>query len=214
MNIITVIMLAILIGTSGCARKTSEELYSDGVKLLQEGKSGGAITLFKNALEKNQNYLDARYQLAGAYLAEKKYELAEKEFLKVKLLNPYHSGINLDLAKLYNTLGKPDLAIHHAEKYLQDKAGSSDAMEVIGIAYRTKMMPRKAEAIFLSALKMEPGKLTVKLELVDLYAEMGKEENAVPLLEEIVRVSPENTRARQLLAGTELRLGKKVQAPR
>lgn len=206
------IMLALLIGTSGCAVKTSEEMYSDGVNLLREGKSGGAIVLFKNALEKNQNYLNARYQLARAYQAEKKYELAEKEFQKVKLLNPNQPDINLDLAKLYNSLRKPDLAIRHAEQYLLEKTDSTDALEVIGIAYGIKNMPQEAETFFLRALQKEPGKLTTKLELAALHAAQGRAEHAGALLEEIIKESPTNTRAQYLLADTEITRGRKVQA--
>lgn len=206
------IILALLIGISACTGKTSEDLYSDGIKLLQEGKSGGAIVLFKNALEKNQNYLEARYQLARAYMSIKKYELAEKELQKVKLLNPNQPEIILELAKLNNCLGKPDLAIRHAGEYLLEKADSADALEVIGIAYGIKQMPREAETFFQHALRIEPGKPTTRLELAALHGRLGRTESAGELLEEIVRESPANTRALHLLADTEIARGRKVQA--
>jgi putative PEP-CTERM system TPR-repeat lipoprotein len=209
---IIIIMLALLIGTAGCGGKTSEELYAEGIKLLREGKSGGAIVLFKNALEKNQNYLEARHQLAKAYLSEKKYELAEKEFQKVRRLNPNQPDINLDLAKLYNGLGKPDLAIRSAEEYLLEKANSTDALEVIGIAYRIKEMPQEAETFFLRALQIEPDKLTTKLELAAVHVGEGKTGKAKELLEEIVRRAPNNIRAMYLLAAIETTLGRKVEA--
>lgn len=206
------IILALFIATSGCAGKTSEELYSEGVKLLQEGKAGGAIVYFKSALEKNQNYLDARYQLAKAYLSEKKYELAEKEFQKVKLLNPNQPGIHLDLAKLYNQLQKPDLAINQAEEYLLKEKESTDALEVIGIAYGIKKMPQEAEAFFLRVLQKEPGKQTTKLELAALLMREGRAVQAGALLQEIIKVSPANKRALYLWADTEILLGRKDQA--
>ncbi|NTW99683.1 MAG: PEP-CTERM system TPR-repeat protein PrsT, partial [Geobacteraceae bacterium] len=205
-------MLALLIGTTGCVGKTSEELCTEGVKLLREGNPGGAIVLFKNALEKNQNYLEARYQLAKAYMSEKKYEAAEKEFQKVKLLNPNQPGINFDLAKLYNGLGKPDLAIRSAEQYLLEKPDSADALEVIGSAYRIKKMPQEAETFFQRALQIEPDKLTTKLELASVHAGLGNTDKAKALLEEIVRSAPTNIRAIYLLAAIETSLGRKVEA--
>lgn len=162
-------MLSILILVSGCAGKTSEDLYADGVQMLQEGKPDSAIVLFKHALEKNQSFLNARYQLARVYMSEEKYELAEKEFQKVRLMNPYQPEIKLDLAKLYNRLGKPDQAIRNVEEYLLDKTDSSDALEVIGRAYRIKNMHREAEVFFLRALQIEPEKMTTKLELAALH---------------------------------------------
>lgn len=207
-----IILLALIVSTSGCTGKTSEELYAGGVKLLREGKSSGAIVLFKNALEKNQNYLDARYQLARAYLLEKKYELAEKEFQKVKLLNPNHMDINLDLARLYNALRKPDSSIRYADEYLQDNGNSADALEVIGIAYGIKKMPQEAESYFQRAMQKDPAKLTTKLELAALHAEQGRADEAGAQLEEILRVTPNNIRALYLLADIELSRGRKAQA--
>jgi len=203
------LILALVIATSGCAGKTSEELYSEGFKLLQEGKSGGAIVYFKNALEKNQNYLDARYQLAKAYVAEKRYELAEKEFQKVKLLNPNQPDIHLDLATLYNHLQKADLAISQAEEYLLRENDSADALEAIGIAYGIKKMPQESESFFLRALQKDPAKLTTKLELAALQMRNGRVAQAGALLQEIITLSPTNKRALYLKSEAEILLGRK-----
>lgn len=207
-----IILLALLVGTSGCTGKTGEELFSDGVRMLREGNAGGAIVLFKSALEKKQNYLDARYQLAKAYQAERKYELAEKELQKVKLLNPQQEEINLDLAKVFNSLGKPDLGIRYAEEYLQKKPDAADALEVLGAAWRIKKDYHKSETFFLSALQKEPGRLSAKLELAALYVEQGKAESACGLLEEIVIQKPAHVQALYLLADAETIRGRRVQA--
>lgn len=184
MNKLNVILLLLLFGTFGCAGKTSEELYADGVQLLQDGKSDSAIVLFKNALMKNQSFLNARYQLARAYMSEEKYELAEKEFQKVKLMNPYQPEIKLDLAKLYNRLGKPDQAIRNVQEYLLDKTNSTDALEVIGRAYLSKKMHHEAEIFFLRALQIEPEKPTAKLELAALLRAKVKVATEVAAREE------------------------------
>jgi putative PEP-CTERM system TPR-repeat lipoprotein len=194
---------------SGCTGKSSEELYADGVKLLNEGNSNGAIVLFRNALEKNQSHIDARYQLARAYLSEGKYELAEKEFQKVKRLNPAQAGIQLELAKLYNGQKKPDLAISQAEGYLASKPDSADALEVIGIAYSIKNMQQAAETFFVRALQKDPQKLSAKLELATLNMRQGKMPQARVLLEDAIRENPLNSRAHYLLADIEVARGRK-----
>lgn len=207
-----IFLLAVIIFSSGCTGKTSDELYADGVKTLREGNANGAIVLFRNALEKNQNNLDARYQLAKAYVSARKYELAEKEFHKVKLLNPNQPEIKLDLAKLYNFLGKPDVAISQASEYLSANADSSDALETIGIAYGIKKMPQESETFFNRALQKDPERISAEIELAALYAGQGKPEKARALLEEIVKKVPTNNRALYLLADTESRLGRKADA--
>lgn len=105
-----VIIVLFILNTAGCAGKTSEGLYQDGVQLLRKGKMDDAVILFKCALEKDHHNLDARYQLARVYLSEKKYGLAEKEFQKVKLMNPHRSDINIDLATIHLEQGEIEKA--------------------------------------------------------------------------------------------------------
>ena len=82
-----ILSLIIVFSITGCTGKTSGELYAEGVREFQQGNVNGAIVFFKNALEKNQNYLDARYQLARTYKAAGKYDQAANEFLKVQKQN-------------------------------------------------------------------------------------------------------------------------------
>lgn len=137
-------MLMLLFGITGCSGKTSEGEYLLGVELMRAGKSGDAIVSFKNALEKNQNNLDARYQLAKAYMSEKKYALAEKEFQKVRLLNPNQPDIYLDLALLHAGRGK----IEKARLLLEEIIGKDPTnIKAINLLAEVQAMSgRKAEA--------------------------------------------------------------------
>ncbi len=207
-----VILLSILVFNFGCSGKTSEELYAGGVKLLKEGNTTGAIVLFRNALEKDQNHLEARYQLARAYVKDGKYEMAEKEFQKVKRLNPSQAGIQLEMAHLYNGQRKPDLAISQAEEYLMSKPDSVEALETIGISYEIKKLPQVAETYFVKALQKNPENLTVKLELAALHVRQGKPEQARVLLDDVIKTHPQNSRANYLLADCEIALGKREAA--
>ena len=68
MSLTRYLLILLLILLTSCGGKTKEELYAEGMKQVKDGNHNGAIVLFKNALEKDQNYVDARYQLARAYL--------------------------------------------------------------------------------------------------------------------------------------------------
>ena len=54
---------------------------------------------FKNALEKDENFYEARYELADTYLSLQKFENAEMEFKKVRLQDPSYPGLKLKFAK-------------------------------------------------------------------------------------------------------------------
>jgi Tfp pilus assembly protein PilF len=66
-----IIILVLLIVSSGCNSKTKEELCAEGKKQLDVGNANAATVLLKNALEKDPNYIDARYELARAYMGAK-----------------------------------------------------------------------------------------------------------------------------------------------
>ncbi|BCS54989.1 XrtA/PEP-CTERM system TPR-repeat protein PrsT [Geobacter sp. SVR] len=207
-----ILALAIIVGIAGCSGETSDELYAEGVRKLHDGNASGAIVLFRNALEKDQNFLNARLQLARAYVLAGKYELAEKEFQKVKRLNPSQREIPLDMGRLYNALRKPELAIAQAREYLSIEPESAAALEIMGVAYDIRSMPREAEESFLRALRKEPGKTSTTLELAAHYATRGEAARARKLLEEVVRAEPRNVRAYHLLADLERSAGRNEQA--
>jgi Tfp pilus assembly protein PilF len=80
---IAVIIAAVVI-LAGCQKPQSkDELLTEGLKLVGENNSRGAIVLFKDALEKDENFYQARFQLAKAYYKTEKFDAAEKELQKV-----------------------------------------------------------------------------------------------------------------------------------
>ena len=102
----TIIVFVIVIGVTGCTGKTSTDLCAEGANELRQGNASGAIDFFKNALEKDQSNVDARYQLAKAYLSAGKYDQAEKEFQKLQRQTSSLPDMKLNLEKLYKLLKK------------------------------------------------------------------------------------------------------------
>lgn len=196
----------------GCSARTGSDLYAEGIAELRNGNARGAIVLFRNALERDENFVDARYQLARAYAATGKYDQAEKEFQKVRRQNPSLSALNLELARLYNSMNRPDRAIDMARRYLSNQPGSAEALEAMGVAYREKRMYAEAENCLLKALRKAPGNSTVRMELARLYAGQGVTDKATGLLREVVAQEPGNSKASYLLAGIEASRGREEAA--
>ena len=207
-----VLLLALFTVNCGCTGKTSEELFAEGSKALLGGDSGSAIVLLRGSLEKNQNNCEARYQLARAYEAVGKYELAEKEYQKVKRLNPAQTAIQLDLSRLYNLMKKPDLAIAYAEEHLSADPDSTDALEALGTAYVLQEKLLDAETFFLRALQKSPEKQSARLELAALYLKQGKPEQAKAVVKEVLIKNQFHVRANYLVADAEIALGRKNEA--
>lgn len=207
-----IIICIALFNIVGCSAKTKEELYAKGVKQIKDGNPNGAIVFLKNALEKDQNYLDARYQLAKAYGDAGKYEQAEKEFRKVLRQNPSRIEILLDLARVYNYSKKPDSAINEVNEYLKSHQQSSEALEIMGISYALKKRLDEAENYLLQALKTDPRRSGAQLDLAGIYIAWGREKDARQRLDVIIKGDPKNSKAYYMLAGLENSVGNKDRA--
>jgi putative PEP-CTERM system TPR-repeat lipoprotein len=198
-----ILILLIMLASAGCSSKSKEELYSEGLKQMNAANPSGAVVLFKNALEKDENYLDARFQLAMAYAKLGKKEQAEKEFLKVLRQNPSRDEVALELAALYNTDNKADEAFKLGEQYLNKHPGSVEGLEVLGISRAMNKRYEDAEQYLLQALKADPSRSKTKIELAAVYMSGGKVQNAKGLLDELVRTDTKNIRAFYMLAAIE-----------
>ncbi|WP_240731869.1 XrtA/PEP-CTERM system TPR-repeat protein PrsT [Geobacter sp. FeAm09] len=200
-------MALILLACSACGSKSKEELFSEGLKQLNSSNPSAALVLFKSALEKDENYSDARFQLAKAYAALGKREQAEKEFTKVLKQNPSRDDVVLELAKLMIASKKPDEAFKLAGQYLGKHPGNAEGLETLGIACAVNKKYDDAESYLLQALKADPQRSRTKLELAALYVSAGKEQKAKGLLDEIVAADPKNPRAYYMLAALEKSAG-------
>ncbi|MGD0843016.1 MAG: XrtA/PEP-CTERM system TPR-repeat protein PrsT [Geobacteraceae bacterium] len=210
--VLGIVVLGMAFTIAGCKSKTVEQLYSEGVQQLQEGNPGGAIVLLKNALDKDQNHAEARYQLAKAYAAAGKSEQAEKEFQKVLRQNPSREEIKLELATIHCQLMKPELAIQEVNEYQKSHPGSPEALEILGIAYNSANNPGAAESCLLHSLQGEPSRISAKIELAGIYGAQGRNGEARRLLDDIIAKDPKNSKACYMLAALEFAEGNRDKA--
>jgi putative PEP-CTERM system TPR-repeat lipoprotein len=179
---------------------------------MHDSDPAGAIVFFKNALEKDQNYFDARYQLAKAYFSVNRYEQAEKEFQKVLRQNPARKDIKLDLAKSLNFLNKPEMAIEEAEGYLKTTTDPTEAYEVMGVSHAIKNEPDLAEKYFLQTLQRDPERLSAKIELAALYLASQNFNKGRQLIADIISKDSANVRAYYMLGNLEIAQGNRDKA--
>ena len=196
----------------GCSGDSKEKLFGKGVAEIKNGNANGAIVYLKGALEADENYLDARQQLAIAYIDAGKIEPAERELQKVLQKNPAKIELKLLLAKVYNLLKKPDDALKVIDEYLAVKSYDSDALEYKGIAYAIKRMPSEAERFFTQALQVDPKRESTRIELAVLYTSLGRHADARKQMEAILLNNPSNIKACNLLAQEEKARGSKEKA--
>ncbi|MBN1142675.1 MAG: PEP-CTERM system TPR-repeat protein PrsT [Deltaproteobacteria bacterium] len=185
-------------------KQSKEEMVQEGVKLSREGNHQGAVVLFKNALEKDPNFFEARYQLGIAYLETGKPEKAESEFQKVALQGAgKFPDLPLKLAEVYLRKENPDGAIDEVDKYLKANPEKSEAFELLGRAQALKKNYQEAERQFLKALDLDPGNLEAGINLARVLMQLKRHPEARQRLLETTGKHPKSKVAWFLLAHLE-----------
>ena len=208
---LTLLISLTLLLITGCG-KNRDELLTEGKNAIWNGNPQKAVIFFKNALEKDKNFTDAHFHLAGALVATGKNEEAEQEYKKVLKLDPARDDAQLGLASLHIRTGKPDLALQEASEILKRSPKDAKALELMGIAHLSKNSLEAAESYLKQAMAADPELKSVKLELAGLYRSRGKLAEARRLAAELQNDDTWNLRARCFLAEMELQGGSPLKA--
>ncbi len=195
-----IVFFAILI--AGCANRnfSGRQYYEKGLDFLENGNPNGAIIAFKKAIERDQSYFEARYQLASAYILRGKYESAERELLKVLRLNPSLKEAHLSLAKVYLNIGRTDAALKEAALYLKDTDDDPEAYEIAAAAYAAGKDYAGAEESINKSLSISPERISSKIVLAEIYIANGKNSQAEAVVKEVLEAEGGNKKALYLLA--------------
>lgn len=206
------VIVLVLFSLAGCDSKTKDELYAEGLKQKRNGNTNGAIVLFKNALEKDQHYLKARFQLALAYKASGKYEQAEQELRKIQRQDLSRKELLLELAKVHSLMAKPDQVIAEIVQLLKMTDETPETLELLGSAYAQKNRLDIAETYLLKSLRADPTRWTASIALAGVYMQSGRSSDAIALLTDTLRINGRNIHAWRMLARIETRLGNRQKA--
>ncbi len=171
------------------------------------GNYRGAIVLYKNALEKDVNYLDARLGLANAYLDGGNFDRAEKEFQKLLLQDPSRTELLLKLAAIHIQQKKPEQALLDLDKYHSENSESVDSLVLYGRAHGAAGDLDSAEKLFNQALSLDPQAIDPRLNLAKVYLQWNDLVKASVYLDDILSLTTENIPAYYMLASIKSRQG-------
>ncbi|MCF6266074.1 MAG: PEP-CTERM system TPR-repeat protein PrsT [Desulfuromusa sp.] len=201
------LILFIFLFVVSCGGQSKEELLQEGNRLRTEGNFRGAVVLYKNALEKDVNYIDARVGLAKAYLSSGNFDRAEKEFQKVLLQNPSQTDLLLQLATVYIQKKQPEKALLELDKYHADNKESVESLVLYGRAHGASGDIDSAEKLFKKALRLDPASIEPRLNLAKVFLQKKELTKAKNYLEEVISIDNQQIEAYYILANIETRQG-------
>ncbi len=199
----TLCIFVIILG--GCSQSTKEELFAKGMKQINAHRPESAISYFKNALEKDQNYFDARFQLAKTYSAIGKLDSAEKELLKASRQRPGSKDVRIELAKVHVRTSKADDALSAISDYVTDDCKDPDVLETAGLAHALKGEYETALGLLKRAIAVDIARPSSALALARVYLMSGNAHEAEALLARILNKDPSNNGALYLLAESHMK---------
>jgi len=204
-----IIIWGLLFGLlTACQGQTKEGLVQDGKEALQQGNPLGAVVFFKNALEQDPNYVEARHQLGLAYLRANKADQAEKELQKVHLQDPQNGDVLLDLTSAYLVLNRIEEAEQTVRLFLESHAKNSRSQEYLGLITQFKGDLDAAESLFNESMELEPDNEDALLAQVRLYMIQNRNDDAEVLLRSGLKKFPEQEKLYLMLAALEARQGR------
>ncbi len=199
----SLLILIFVCGFLGCKGNTKESLNEEGDALFKQGNFNGALVYYKNALEKDANFLSARFNLALAYLETGKLEQAERELQKVLLQDPYDPRVNLHLGRIANLQNKPDLATSFLTAYLKAHPKDATALEQMALAVTLLGDAVAARTYLEQALAEEPGRVSARIALARNHMSQDERGPARDILERLLSEHPRNRAALHALAQLE-----------
>ena len=202
-----ILILFIFLFVVSCGGQSKEELLQEGNRLSEEGNFRGAVVLYKNALEKDVNYIGARVGLAKAYLSSGNFDRAEKEFQKALLQNPSQTDLLLQLATVYIQKKQPEKALLELDKYHSENHETAESLILYGRAHGASGDIASAEKFFNKALQLAPGSVEPRLNLAKVFLQKKDFTQAKRYLEDVISIDSQQIEAYYLLANIETRQG-------
>lgn len=191
------------IAVIGCKGHTKESLNDEGQELLKQGNFNGAIVHFKNALEKDPNFVEARFNLGVSYVETGKLDQAEREFQKVQLQSPGDGRVTFQLARIANFQNKPAVAVPLLTTYLKDHPKDAAALEQMAFAATISGDQVSARENLEKALAIEPGRVSAKLALIHNFMTQGDRAQARHILDALLKDDPKNRAGLHAMAQLE-----------
>ncbi len=203
--IVALSALLLFMGTVSCKENTKEVLNSGGEGLFQQGNYNGAIVHFKNALEKDPNYAEARFNLGLAYLETGKVDQAEREFQKLQLQNPHDARVSFQLARVANFQNKPAVAVPLLMDFLKEHPDDAAALEELAISATLSGDLKSAQEHLEKAVSLHPDRLSARLSLARTFMGQAMWDEAEGAIDNVLAKDPKNQSGLHLLAQLQAR---------
>lgn len=152
--------------------------YIKGSIYRESGDTARAVSSLETAVEQDNKYVDAFFDLGILYGARKN-PIALEYYNDVLRIDPSHPNANYAMAKLLQDLGKVDEAIQRYEAILKTDKGCDNCYYNMGAIYlEIKKDPKKALEKFTKAIEINPNYVEAYFARGYTYSKLKDKESA------------------------------------
>ncbi|THB80887.1 MAG: tetratricopeptide repeat protein [Desulfobacteraceae bacterium] len=170
-----------------------------------------AASYLKAVVSENPTLISATYLLGVAYFAGHQIKLAEKNFIRVLVLDPHHIDSLLMLSYIHYKDHAYDLSLDYSRQVLEFDKSNSRALTIKGLCLLELGVPKEAAPLFLKAFSL--GKRVSALYFYGVsLEELGRLESAAEVFDKVLTINPELTDVVRRYASLLLELGQREKA--
>ena len=170
-----------------------------GMMAAQENRPDEAIPDFQQALQLRPTYAVALLNLGNVYRRQHLFDKAAEHLNRARELQPDDPEINYSLGMLYAQQDDTASASAYFEKAIALRPDYPEALNNLGVLYVRLDNYAMAEEQFKTCIRLVPSFDQSYLNLARLYAMRSDRERAKAILEDLLRVQPQNPGARRAL---------------
>jgi tetratricopeptide (TPR) repeat protein len=180
--------------------------FEAGIKAEQKGKPDRAREHYQEAIRLAPDFYPAHNNLGSIYLSQGNYEAAEEEFGRVIELNHIDPQAYLNLGNVFLLTGRHEEAERTLQEGLQRDPRSTFGHFLLGSVYSRAGDVGRAERYLQRAVELDAAMPNPRLELVNLYLQQDRTEEAIAALKAFVESFPQHSlapKAKELLERLE-----------
>lgn len=171
-----------------------------GMLAAQEGDADEAIQDFQISLQMRPSYSTAYMNLGNLYRRLKAFDKASDALTKALALRPDDAEIQYSVGMLFAQQDKLAEAGDHLERAIALRPDYPEALNNLGVLSVRQKNYAKAEEEFREGIRRAPAFDQSYLNLARLYALQDDRERARQVIEQLLRLQPDNTKARDAMS--------------
>jgi tetratricopeptide (TPR) repeat protein len=170
-----------------------------GMIAAQQARPEDAIGDFQQSIALRPKYATAHLNLGNVYRRQKQFDKAEESLTRALQLQPDDPDVNYSLGMLYAQQDQISRASDYLQKAIELRPNYPEARNNLGIVFVRQQNFLRAEEQFKSGIRVAPNFDQSYLNLARLYAMRGDKEKARAVLQDLLRMQPDNPGAKQAL---------------